>query len=111
MTSVRRAGRVTVLLRDSLLAANPTFRRYWLGRLGSYAGDQIARTALLIAVFDTHGARALGWLLLAGTAPRLLGPVLGTLADRFDQRRLMVGCDTAQAAIYVLLAKIGRASW
>ena len=92
------------VLRDTPLATDATFRRYWLGRLGSYAGDQIARTALLIAVFDAHGARALGWLLLAGTAPRLLGPVLGTLADRFDQRRLMVGCDTAQAAIYVLLA-------
>jgi predicted MFS family arabinose efflux permease len=92
------------VLRGTPLATDAMFRRYWLGRLGSYAGDQIARTALLIAVFDTHGARALGWLLLAGTAPRLLGPVLGTLADRFDQRRLMVGCDIAQAAIYLLLA-------
>jgi MFS family permease len=96
-------------VRDSLLATNPTFRRYWLGRLGSYAGDQIARTALLIAVFDTHGARALGWLLLASTAPRLLGPVLGTLADRFDQRRLMVGCDIAQALVYTLLAVLAPA--
>jgi MFS family permease len=92
------------VLRDSLLANNPTFRRYWLGRLGSYAGDQLARTALLIAVFDAYGARALGWLLLASTAPRLLGPLLGALADRFDQRRLMVGCDVAQAAVYALLA-------
>ena len=96
-------------LRDTPLATDATFRRYWLGRLGSYAGDQIARTALLIAVFDTHGARALGWLLLAGTAPRLLGPVLGTLADRFDQRRLMVGCDLAQAAIYLVLAVLAPA--
>ena len=104
MISVRRAGPVAVLLRDSLLAANPTFRRYWLGRLGSYAGDQIARTALLIAVFDRYGPRAVGWMLLASTAPRLLGPVLGALADRFDQRRLMVGCDAAQAAVYVVLA-------
>jgi MFS family permease len=87
-----------------LLTTNPTFRRYWLGRLGSYAGDQVARTALVIAVFQLHGARALGWLLLATTAPRLLGPVLGVLADRFDQRRLMVGCDTGQAAVYLLLA-------
>jgi predicted MFS family arabinose efflux permease len=98
-----------VVLRDSLLAANPTFRRYWLGRLGSYAGDQIARTALLIAVFDRHGPRAVGWLLLASTAPRLLGPVLGALADRFDQRRLMVGCDLAQAGAYLLLAALAPA--
>jgi MFS family permease len=45
-----------------------------------------------------------GWLLLVSTAPRLLGPVLGALADRFDQRRLMVGCDTAQAAVYLAIA-------
>jgi MFS family permease len=81
-----------------------TFRRYWLGRLASYAGDQVARTALLIAVFDRHGGAAVGWLLLVSTAPRLLGPVLGALADRFDQRRLMVGCDIAQAALYATLA-------
>jgi MFS family permease len=93
-----------VARRTWLLTTSPTFRRYWLGRLGSYAGDQVARTALVIAVFQLHGARALGWLLLASTAPRLLGPVLGVLADRFDQRRLMVGCDTAQAAVYLLLA-------
>jgi MFS family permease len=98
-----------VVLRDSLLAANATFRRYWLGRLGSYAGDQIARTALLIAVFDRYGPRAVGWLLLASTAPRLLGPVLGALADRFDQRRLMVGCDAAQAGVYLLLAALAPA--
>jgi MFS family permease len=88
----------------SPLATSPAFRRYWAGRLASYAGDQIARTALLIAVFDRHGGAAVGWLLLVSTAPRLLGPVLGALADRFDQRRLMVGCDTAQAVIYLAIA-------
>jgi MFS family permease len=86
------------------LATNPGFRRFWVGRLASYAGDQIARTALLIAVFDRHGGAAVGWLLLVSTAPRLLGPVLGVLADRVDQRRLMVGCDGAQAAIYLAIA-------
>jgi MFS family permease len=59
---------------------------------------------LLISVFDRHGGAAVGWLLLVSTAPRLLGPVLGAVADRFDQRRLMVGCDLAQAVIYAALA-------
>lgn len=88
----------------SPLATSPAFRRYWAGRLASYAGDQVARTALLIAVFDRNGGAAVGWLLLVSTAPRLLGPVLGALADRFDQRRLMVGCDTAQAVVYLAIA-------
>jgi MFS family permease len=90
-----------------VLLANPAFRRYWLGRLTSYAGDQIAHTALLIAVFAGRGATAVGLLLLAGTAPRLLGPVLGALADRYNQRLLMVGCDLGQAALYLVLALTG----
>jgi predicted MFS family arabinose efflux permease len=84
--------------------SNAAFGRFWLARVVSFAGDQIARTALLIAVFDRQGGAALGMLLLAGTLPRLLGPFLGVLADRIDQRRLMVGCDLGQAALYLTLA-------
>lgn len=88
----------------SSLAGNSAFRRYWWARLTSYAGDQVARTALLIAVYDRHGGSAVAMLLLASTAPRLLGPVLGALADRFDQRRLIVVCDTSQAGLYLAVA-------
>ncbi|WFF00623.1 MFS transporter [Micromonospora sp. WMMD964] len=88
----------------SLLRGNVAFRRYWSARLVSYTGDQLARTALLIAVYDRHGGAAVALLLLASTVPRLLGPLLGALADRFDQRRLMIGCDTAQALTYLAVA-------
>jgi MFS family permease len=88
----------------SPFAVNPAFRRYWFARLASYSGDQIARTALLIAVFSGQGGTAMGLLLLAGTAPRLLGPLLGALADRHDQRRIMIGCDLGQAVLYLALA-------
>jgi MFS family permease len=91
-------------LARSPFLANPAFRRYWFARLASYAGDQIAHTALLIAVFAHRGGTAMGLLLLAGTAPRLLGPLLGALADRYNQRRLMVGCDLGQAGLYLVLA-------
>jgi MFS family permease len=84
--------------------AGHTFPRYWAGRLASYAGDQVARTALLIVVYDRYGAGAIGLFLTASSLPRLFGVVLGALADRFDQRRLMVGCDLVQAAIYLVLA-------
>jgi len=90
----------------SLIRTHPDFGRYWAARLVSYAGDQIARTALLIAVFDRHGGAALGLVLIAGTAPRLLGPALGALADRFDQRRIIVVCDVAQALLYVAIAAL-----
>ncbi|MDG4799567.1 MFS transporter [Micromonospora sp. WMMD980] len=88
----------------SLIRGNVVFRRYWSARLVSYLGDQLARTALLIAAYDRYGGTAVALLLLATTAPRLLGPLLGALADRFDQRRLMVGCDLTQALLYLALA-------
>ncbi|MBQ1044948.1 MULTISPECIES: MFS transporter [unclassified Micromonospora] len=88
----------------SLIRGNIAFRRYWSARLVSYLGDQLARTALLIAAYDAYGGTAVALLLLATTAPRLLGPLLGALADRFDQRRLMVGCDLIQALLYLTVA-------
>ncbi|MFF4890703.1 MFS transporter [Micromonospora chersina] len=90
----------------SLIRGNIAFRRYWSARLVSYAGDQLARTALLIAAYDAYGGTAVALLLLATTAPRLLGPLLGALADRFDQRRLIVCCDVAQALLYLAVALV-----
>ncbi|MET0414833.1 MAG: hypothetical protein ABW022_02280 [Actinoplanes sp.] len=58
---------------------------------GTLPGGQIARTTLLIAVFDRYGGTAVALLLIAGTAPRLFGPALGALADRYDQRRCRPG--------------------
>jgi MFS family permease len=85
---------------------NAAFHRYWTARLVSYAGDQIARTALLVAVFDRYGGAAVGFFLLASTVPRLFGPALGALADRFDQRRIIVVCDLSQAVLYTTIALI-----
>lgn len=47
---------------------------------------------------------AVGLLLLVQVAPRFLGPFAGTLADRVDQRHLMVWCDGAQALLFGLIA-------
>src|SRR5262245_49357855 len=87
----------------SLLRTSPGFRRFWLARTVSYMGDMLARTALLISVFDLHGGSALAMFLLASIGPRLLGPLLGTLADRFDQRRVLICCDVCQVAIYLVI--------
>ena len=43
-------------------------------------------------------------LLLAFALPRLLGPLAGAIADRTDNKRLMVGCDLAQALSFAALA-------
>ena len=92
--------------RRGVLLRYPDFRRFFLARSLSYMGDGIARAALLLYVQGRQGTgAAVGVLLVAQTIPRLLvGPVAGALADRAEQRRLMVSCDLAQLALYVLVA-------
>ena len=87
----------------SLLRGNVAFRRYWSACLVSNTGDQLARTALLIAVYDRHGGRAVALLLLASTVPRScrLSPARWLTGST---SALMIGCDTAQALTYLAVA-------
>ena len=69
-------------------------------------GDAIALTALVLRVEDTVGVGvAVSALLLAHAVPNsLLGPIAGTIADRVDQRLLMVGADVGRALVFVVIA-------
>jgi MFS family permease len=68
-------------------------------------GDGIALVALVLLVQGSTGSgTAVGVLLLASSVPRFLGPLAGAVADRVDQRRLMIGCDLGNAAIFVAVA-------
>jgi MFS family permease len=90
---------------ESLLARNRSFRLYWGARTTSIAGNQIARVALTVLVYRLGGGPAgISILLLAFTLPRLLGPLAGAIADRSDNKRLMVSCDLAQALLFAALA-------
>jgi MFS family permease len=87
-------------LRDS-----PPFRRLFVARTVSHIGDGVALLALVVYVQRTHGTGvAVGTLLLASSLPRFLGPLAGVVADRVDQRRLMVACDIGQAALVTAIA-------
>jgi MFS family permease len=72
----------------------------------SYLGDSLGLVALMLHVASTTGqALAVAWLLLAGDfAPALLGPLAGTVADRLDRRRVMVGCELLQGALVLATA-------
>ena len=89
-----------------LLGANRPFRLLWSARAVSFLGDSLALVALMLHVAETTGqARAVAALLLAGDfAPALLGPLTGTVADRLDRRRVMVGCELVQGALVVAIA-------
>ncbi|WP_370962073.1 MFS transporter [Amycolatopsis sp. cg9] len=82
------------------------FREVWLAGLLSVAGDQLARVALSILVFQRTGSAALSAATYAlSMLPALVsGALLSWLADRFPRRRVMVVCDVARAALVAVMA-------
>jgi MFS family permease len=88
---------------DLSLLRNPAFRILWLSRAISYLGAGVAAVALVLLT-ARHGPGAVGLVLLAGTAPALLGPFAGAVADRLDQRLLLAGCEVGSALVAAITA-------
>ena len=66
---------------------NGDFLLYWLGLAATALGDAGVYVALPFLVFESGGnAQTLAAVLVLGTAPRFLGPVVGSLADRVPLR-------------------------
>ena len=89
-----------------LFGANRSFRLLWGARAVSFLGDSLGLVALMLHVAETTGqGLAVAVLLLAGDfAPALLGPLTGTVADRLDRRRVMVGCELLQGVLVAVTA-------
>jgi hypothetical protein len=69
-----------------LVRTNRPFRLLWTARTVSFVGDALCLVALMLHVAEATGqALAVAILLLVGDfAPALVGPVTGTIGDRFD---------------------------
>ncbi len=82
------------------------FRVLWCASLTSIVGDQLARLALSILVFQRTGSPAWTALTYALTMlPGLLSGVLLTgLADRYPRRTVMVCSDLGRAALVAVMA-------
>lgn len=93
--------------------AVPEFRWLWSAQLTSVIGDQLARVALAVLVFDRTGSAGLAALTYALTfLPDVVGgPLLSGLADRFPRRRIMVICDIGRAVLVALMAIPGAPLW
>ncbi|HEY2764326.1 MAG TPA: MFS transporter [Pseudonocardiaceae bacterium] len=100
----------TATPRGAALRSNIAFRWLWLSRAVSMFGSSLSLVALLLYVADGTGrAFAVAALLLVGDfAPALLGPLTGVLSDRFDLRRVMIGCELAQAVAVLVIALVLR---
>jgi len=85
------------------------FRLLWLAQVQSLLGDQLARVALSVLVYDrTSSALATAVVYALSFLPALLGSVLlGPLADRLPNRALLVGADLIRAAIVAVMVLPG----
>jgi MFS family permease len=85
------------------------FRALWGAQLASVVGDQLARVALTILVYDrTSSALLAAVTFMLSVVPVFIGGVtLAGLADRFPRRRVMIACDLFRCALVVVMALPG----
>lgn len=85
------------------------FRALWLAQILSVAGDQLARVALTLLVFDRTRSPLLAAVTFAASVvPTFVGGVtLSGLADRLPRRQVMIVCDLLRAALVAVMALPG----
>ncbi len=84
-------------------------RWLWLAHVLSVAGDQLARVALTVLVYDRTASAGLSALTYAVSyVPDLVGgALLAGIADRYSRRTVMVVTDLARAALVACMAVPG----
>ena len=82
------------------------FRALWAAQLLSVIGDQLARVALTVLVYDrTRSALLAAVTFVASIVPTFVGGVmLAWLADRYPRRRVMIACDLVRCALVLVMA-------
>jgi MFS transporter, NRE family, putaive nickel resistance protein len=86
---------------------NPIFARLYLAQTINLVGDSLTWLGLALLAFELAGAQA-GTVLavaltLRVTAFVVLSPIAGSIADRFDRKRLMIVTHLARMVIVCLL--------
>jgi len=106
-----KAGENSATFGDVFAVAE--FRALFAAQILSVIGDQFARVALTVLVFQRTQSAGLAALTYALTfLPDLVaGPLLSGLADRLPRRRLMVVCDAMRALLVALMAVPGAPLW
>jgi len=81
------------------------FRALWVAQLLSVAGDQLARLALTVLVYDRTGSALLAAVtFVASIVSAFIGGVtLAWLADRYPRRTVMIVSNLLQAALVAVM--------
>jgi MFS family permease len=87
----------------------PGFRALWTATVQSQLGNQLARLALAVLVFDRTSSPVLTALTYALTflPPMVAAPLLTGLADRFPRRTVLMSADLIRAVLIGLTALPG----
>lgn len=82
------------------------FRALWSAQLLSVFGDQLARVALTILVYErTRSSFLAAVTFVTSIVPTFVGGLaLSWLADRYPRRTVMICCDLARATLILIMA-------
>jgi MFS family permease len=96
----------TVTARPASVFSSSSFSRFYAGQAFSFLGDGLRTLAIPLLVFRLTGsAVAIGWTWALELLPyAFVSVIAGSLGDRVDRRRLMLGCDAVRFAIMALFA-------
>lgn len=83
----------------------PEFRRFWIGALVSNSGSWMQNVSVPFVLFQmTHSAAWVGAASFAQFIPAVfLGPLGGSLADRYPRRTVLMVAQSAMAALSLAL--------
>jgi MFS family permease len=109
IVTVDRAAARTAAASWRSLFAVAEFRGLWGAQLLSLLGDQLARVALTVLVYDRTSSALLTGLVYAVTMlPWLIGgPLLSGLADRYPRRTIMIACALLSGVLVTAIAVPG----
>jgi len=91
-----------------MLKTMRSFFIIWLGQVTSRLGSQIVQFALIWYLTETtDSATVLALASLVGLLPQvILGPLTGTLVDRWDRRKVLIFADGLVALATIILAAL-----
>jgi MFS family permease len=96
----------------SVLTRNRDFRRLFAAELVVFGADWFVMVPLLVLLPELTGSGVWGALVLAADTGinALLLPYTGTIADRFDRRKIMMAANLAALAAVLLLFTVSSAA-